>query len=161
MPLFGQAELTQRERMYLVVHPRGLMPAAEEISISLRLEDLRKTSARTKLLILLEQDEQAGISAMVRAEHVLRLTRESLATRGVVLFTEFQAVLAFFNEAARRELWERLFKEVLDVPGFGLLLLENDSQLQPGPEILEKYPAQVRCYRAGPSSEAERQVRKV
>jgi hypothetical protein len=94
---------------------------------------------------LLERLGGAG-TGILGEEEVLNLVRDTLVRRGIALFPEFAIPLAFFADIPRATLWKRLFTEVLDRPGLGVLVLPNESRLLPPPELCERYASLIRSY---------------
>jgi hypothetical protein len=148
MPIFTNVELTQRDRVYLVVGSKGEVPPASALADRVPGDGVRRLDVRTALI------DRLGRSATGRLadDDVLALVRDALVRRGVVLFPEFALPLAFFGDIPRAGLWKRLFTEVLDRPGLGVLLLPSDSRLLPPPELCERFASRVRNYLPPPGT---------
>jgi hypothetical protein len=141
MPLFSSAELTQRDRVYVVLCGIDTLPTAHELADRVPGENPRRVDVRSALLDLLS----AGpTDRRLQADDVLYVIQNNLVRRGIVLFPHFVLPLAFFGEAERAALWRRLLTEVLDRPGLGVLLLPPESRLLPSSPLREKYAAQIR-----------------
>jgi hypothetical protein len=143
MSLFSAAELTQRDRVYLIVCPRETIPTAQELAQRVPGEGVRRIDVRAALLDLLGREPS---DRRLRADDILTLVHDALKSRGLVLFLQFALALAFFGDAERATLWRRLFSEVLDRPGLGILLLSPDSQMLPPAQVCERHATQVRQY---------------
>ncbi len=75
---------------------------------------------------------------------IMDFVRGNLQLRAVVAFQSFGILLAFFDDDNRERLWKRLLSEVLDVPGFGVLLLPSDSPLLPSSSLMRVVSDRVR-----------------
>lgn len=140
MPIFTEAELRQRDRVYLVVVQKGDIPPASALVDTVPGDGVRRFDLRTALL------ERLGSAGSLEEEGLLSLVRDTLVRRGIVLFPDITLPLAFFADVPRATLWKRLFTEVLDRPGFAVLVLPNDSRLLPPPEVCERYADRIRSY---------------
>ena len=142
MPIFSRAELAQRQRLFLVVAPS--LGSVEPDSIFGNTVAATATTHDLSAELAKLWAVQLGDGGRVGDLDVPRGVRALLSKGGVALLRNAEPLLACVSDPELDHVWKRLFTETIDVSGFGVILLRENSTLLPSPNLEVRFEQQVR-----------------